>query len=81
MRARVSLFFALLGLVIILFSLTLSGQARVANTVLGLIIACAGCFAYLAAGRFGQTHRSFVIVVGILLVILIIGYAVKIFAA
>lgn len=77
MRAKVAVILAIIGLAIIAFAFTLTGQSKVAAIVLGLIVACAGCLIFLANERFMSEHRSFIAVISILFVILIVGYAMK----
>ena len=77
MRAKMSLALALVGLVLIAVAFTQSGQGKIAMIILGLIIACAGCLFYLANGWFAQEHRSFVLIVSILFIILVVAYAIK----
>lgn len=78
MRTKVAMILAVIGVVIIAVALTMSGQQRVATIVLGLIVACAGCWVFLVNEHFVNQHRGFVVIVSLLLIILVIGYAIKI---
>lgn len=77
MRAKMSLMLALIGLILLVVAFSQSGQGRIAMIVLGLIIACAGCLFYLANSQFAREHRSFIIIISILFIILVVGYAIK----
>ena len=78
MRTKISILLAVVGIIIIVAALTMTGQQKVATIVLGLIIACAGCWVFLVNERFMNQHRGFVIVVSVLLGLLVVGYAIKI---
>lgn len=77
MRTKVAVVLAIIGLAVIAFAFTLTGQSKVAAIVLGLILACAGCLFFLANERFMREHRSFIVIISILFIILVVGYAMK----
>lgn len=77
MRQKVSFGLAILGLAIIVYALTLSGQNKLATITLGVIVACGGGVMILANGRAANNHRSLNVLITVLFILVVIGYLLK----
>ncbi|MGM9906747.1 hypothetical protein [Limosilactobacillus sp.] len=77
MRQKVSIGLAILGLAIIVYALTLSGQNRLATITLGVIVACGGGVMILFNGKAFQNHQTTSRLITVLFVLVIIGYLLK----
>lgn len=78
MRQKISMILAIIGLVIILLAFTTSGNARMVAITLGIIIACGGCLLLIASGKYSTQHRSMLMLITVLFILLIIGFVIKV---
>lgn len=78
MRQKISVALAIIGLLIILFSFITSGSARMAGITLGIIIACGGCLMMIAGEKYSRQHRTFLMIITILFILLIVGFVIKV---